>query len=288
MRKLTIKRGKSFVGCLAKMKIYIEDASSDELKINNVSVKKIGEIKNGEEKAFEIPEDQLKVYVIADTLSKEYCNEYYQLEEGSEDVVLSGKNKFSIARGNAFCFDDNDSVEVLENRKKGQKKGFAVLIVAALVGFVVGFLATCGIFSAPEVKEKTFSKAGMKITLTNAFQEVEYEPYTAVFGAENIAVYILEEKFTLAEGFGECTLEEYAKFIFDGNNIKTQYVEYENGLKGFDYIANGSDGKQYKYFTYVFKETDAFWMTQFAVSAELADEYEEKIISWAKSIEFEV
>ena len=36
MRNLTIKRGKSFVGSLAKMKIYIEDPTSNEMRINDI------------------------------------------------------------------------------------------------------------------------------------------------------------------------------------------------------------------------------------------------------------
>ena len=78
MRNLTIKRTKSFVGCLAKMKIYIEDPTSNEMLINNTSCRKIGDLKNGEEKTFQIGEQEAKVFVIADKLSKNYCNEYYQ------------------------------------------------------------------------------------------------------------------------------------------------------------------------------------------------------------------
>lgn len=49
MRNLTIKREKSFVGSLAKMKVYIEDPTSNEICINDISCRKIGDLKNGEE-----------------------------------------------------------------------------------------------------------------------------------------------------------------------------------------------------------------------------------------------
>jgi len=75
MRRLTIKREKSFVASLAKLKIYIEDPASDEIRINGTPCRKIGDLKNGEEKTFEINEQKAKVFVIADNLSKEYCNE---------------------------------------------------------------------------------------------------------------------------------------------------------------------------------------------------------------------
>ena len=50
MRNLTIVRRKSFVACLAKMKVYIEDPASNELVINKIPCRKLGELKNGEEK----------------------------------------------------------------------------------------------------------------------------------------------------------------------------------------------------------------------------------------------
>ena len=49
MRNLTIKRTKSYVACLAKMKVYIEDRVSGDLVINGVSCRKLGTLKNGEE-----------------------------------------------------------------------------------------------------------------------------------------------------------------------------------------------------------------------------------------------
>ena len=145
MRNLTIKRTKTFVASLGKLKIYIEDPMANELKINGVSCRKLGEIKNGEEKTFEINETAAKVFVIADKLSKDYCNEFYQLYDGQEDIFLTGQNKFNPMNGNAFVFDNNDNPEVLAARKKGKQKGLIVLIVAAIIGFILGFLLTSGI-----------------------------------------------------------------------------------------------------------------------------------------------
>ena len=123
MRNLTVKREKSFVGCLAKMKVYIEDATSSEIVINNVSYRKIGELKNGEEKIFSIDENACGIIVIADKLSKDYCNEIYEIPSGENDVFLSGKNVFNPATSNAFRFNGATDANILQNRKKGLKKG---------------------------------------------------------------------------------------------------------------------------------------------------------------------
>ena len=140
MRHLTIKRNQSFVGCLGVFKVYIEDAVFGDTTIDGVSCRKLGDLKNGEEKTFEIGEGAVKVYVIADQMSKNFCNEYYQLPEGQEDVSLSGQSKFNPAAGNAFRFDNNNSAEVLASRKKSTWKGIVVLVIAILVGYIGGFL----------------------------------------------------------------------------------------------------------------------------------------------------
>lgn len=137
MRYLAITRKKTFVASLIKMKVYIED-ESNELTIADVPCKKLGEIKNGETVTFEIDEHEAKIFVIADTLSKGYCSEFYQLPDGFEDIHLVGQNKFNMARGNAFVFENNETEESVAHRKKGFWVGLAVVIVAAIVGAVAG------------------------------------------------------------------------------------------------------------------------------------------------------
>lgn len=146
MRTLTIKRTKRFVAFLVKMKIYVEDPTSDEIVINKVPCRKLGTLKNGEEKSFQIDDGAAKVFAIADQLSKDYCNEYYQLPEGTEDIFLSGRNHFNPASGNAFRFDGNDNEEIIANRKKNNVKGVVVLIVSIIVGAILGFLIANSLF----------------------------------------------------------------------------------------------------------------------------------------------
>lgn len=118
MRTLEIKRTKSFVGCAGTMKVYIEDPEVNDLVINGTPCRKLGTLKNGEEKKFSVGEQEAKVFVIADKLTKNYCNEFYKLPAGSEDIALSGKNHFNPGAGNPFQFDGQTDPEVLANRKK--------------------------------------------------------------------------------------------------------------------------------------------------------------------------
>ena len=146
MRKLTIKRTKSFVACLAKLKVYVEDHRASDLIINDVPCRKLGDLKNGEEVTFEVEEQAVKIFVIADQLSKNYCNEFYQLPEGQEDVYLTGKNQLNPASGNPFRFDNNDNPEAVANRKRGSRTGIIVMIVAIVVGIIVGYLVSSRLF----------------------------------------------------------------------------------------------------------------------------------------------
>ncbi len=288
MRNLTIKRAKSFVGCLAKMKIYIEDPTSNEMHINDTPCRKLGDLKNGEEKTFQIDEQKAKIFVIADNLSKNYCNECYQLSDGQEDIFLSGKNKFNPANGNAFRFDNNESEENIANRNRGTRKGLLVLIVAVVVGAVVGYSITSTLFSNKTPDPKDFSSSGMTITLTDEFIKADAKDYTIAYDSKNVAIFALKEEFTLADGFQDYTLEQYGDLVLQNNNLSSSKIENTEGLTGFEYEFTNPDTKDtYKYFSFVYKSNDAFWLVQFATLTENVDEYGPKIIEWAKTISFD-
>ena len=288
MRNLTIKREKSFVGSLGKMKVYIEDPTSNEICINDISCRKIGDLKNGEEKTFQIDEQEVKIYVIADKLSKNYCNEFYQLSASQEDIFLSGKNKFNPANGNAFRFDNNESEENIANRKRGTRKGLLILIVAAIVSAVVGYSITSNLFSNKTPDPKDFSSNGMTITLTDEFVKTDVENYIVAYDSKNVAVFALKEAFALADGFQNYTLEQYGNFVLKNNNLSASELQNLDGLTEFEYeFTNPNTNDTYKYFSFVYKADDAFWLVQFATLTENVNEYRAQILEWAKTVSFE-
>ncbi len=284
MRELKIKRTKSFVGCLSKMKVYIEDPASNELTINNTACRKIGELKNGEEKTFEIGEDAAKIFVIADTISKDYCNEFYQIPAGTENISLSGKNAFNPAGGNAFRFDGNDNPEAIQNRKSGSKKGLVVLIAALIIGIAIGF-AVVGMF---KTRDKTFSADGMSITLTNEFKETKMQNFTACYDSSKAAVFALKESFSLLEGFEDYTLEQYGDLVMQNNGLTAANLKTTDGLTYFEYdYTNTQENKVYQYYSFIYKADDAFWLIQFATYKTDANKYFDDIIDWASSVKFD-
>ena len=280
MRNLTIKRTKSFVACLMKIKIYIEDPTSNEILINNTPCRKIGDLKNGEEKTFQISEQAAKVFVIADKFSKNYCNEYYQLPEGQDDISLSGKNKYNPATGNAFRFDNNESEGAVKNRKKGIKRGIWVLIAAAIIGFAIGLL---NVFVLDAPKEKDFSAQGMTITLTDEFRKYNDDNYIAAYDSENVAVFITKVDTDEDDSFAE-----YTEFLAVYCGLTSDDVETADGLTHFTYTNVGSQNNvEYQYAVYFYETDDAFWAVEFATDKKDADDYAKDITEWAKSVRFE-
>lgn len=287
MRNLTIKRTKSSVACLAKVAIYIEDPTSSEILINNTPCRKIGKIKNGEEKTFQIDEGEAKVFIIADKLSKSFCNDYYQLPTGQEDIFISGKNKFNLANGNAFRFDNNENKEAIANRKRGTRKGILILIIAAILGAIVGYAISSGLLSNKTPDAKAFSSNGMTITLTDEFKETNIGKYTVAYDSKNVAVFALKEAFALVDGFEQYTLEQYADLVIQSNHLDSTEIKTVGELTYFEYsFTNPETNHVYQYYSYVYKADDAFWLVQFAISNESIDELAPKISEWARSVVF--
>lgn len=292
MRNLTVKRTKSFVACLAKMKIYIEDPVQGSVIINGVPCVKLGDLKNGEEKTFQIGDEAAKVFVIADRLSKGYCNEFYQLPAGQEDIFLSGKNCFNPASGNAFRFDNNNAPEVIENRKRSTRRGLIVFIVAIIVGGMIGFASgIIGFFVGYEPEPESFSAEGINIMLTEEFVRVTDEEqvggFTVVYDSRDVAVFALEEAFADYPGIDNYTLRAYGDLVIKNNSL-TSELKNDGDLLFFEYDSTDPDtGKTARYYAYVYEADDAFWLVQFATLVEDADEYAPKIREWAASVSFD-
>ena len=294
MRKLIIKREKSFVGCAAKMQVYIEDATSNELTMTvyegeepvKLSCRKIGEIKNGEEKSFEIGEGAAKIFVIADKLSKDFCNECYQLPEGDEDIYLSGRCRFNPAVGNAFRFNGNEAETVSVGRKKSKRLGALIIIASIIAGFILGYGITAGIFGLIDAGEKTFSTPEMSITLNNSFTEQTVIGYYSVYISDDVEIMVFKTEF---EDFGSSLLSasDFATTVIWNNKELNCQVSEKDGLAFYSFDKNLENGDKYSYFVYTYKSDSAYWQFYFALPQGKVTKYSRNISEWAKSVSFE-
>ncbi len=139
MRSLTVRRRKSFIGCLAKVKIYIEDENGDTV-INGVKCRLLGKLKNKEVATYEIGNGSYKLFSIYDKLSKGYCNDCYIIPEGEENIEVSGVSIFSPFMGNPFIFDGNMNQASFNHREQNKKRAMMIMIPVMVVAIVGGFL----------------------------------------------------------------------------------------------------------------------------------------------------
>ena len=283
MRNLTITRRKSVVGCAMKDRVYIRDALSQELIIDGVPCRKLGEIKNGESKTFQIGEGQQQVFLIADKLSKDYCNATVTIPEGQEDVALAGVHKF-VFGSNPFRFDGvQQSEEQLAKQKKNGRKGLVIMIGAMVLGIAIGHFASRGLFGSKEAAPKTFTQAEFQITLTDAFEPVEEEGFFCAYTSDAAMVFALREEKTL---FGDISLEEYGELVLEANGRTDLRMNQGEGFIWFAYTDTPEKQEIY-YLAVCCQSEDAFWIVNFATPVKNRNAYQETFLSWAESIKFD-
>lgn len=293
MRKLTIKREKSFVGCAAKMQIYISDFQANELemplhtvdsetgeeKVEKISCRKLGELKSGEESTFEIGNEAAMIFVIADKASKDFCNDCYPIKAGEEDISLSGRNKFNPIAGNAFRFNDSDG-NMATNRKKSTGKGALVIIAVAIVGILIGYFGMAAIMSGMNSKEKVFTEGSMTITLNESFEQQHDIGYYAVYSSKNAVVFISTDEGMEDDANSTLTVAKYAELM--SNKIDGSRVITDGDLTCYVY----ESGESYTHHVYVYKNGNSFWMMDFIVETKMAKRYSDDIAKWAGSVKF--
>ena len=286
MRNLTIKRNKAFVGWGAKDKVYLEDYMNNDIIINGVPCRKIGTLKNGEEKTFEIDPVATKVYIINDKLSRNMCNDFYKIPAGEEDVTITGEHKYNPFNGNAFRFDGVTDEEVLANRKKTTRKASVFYVLIFAFFFIASFALT--FFLETEVLPETFTYGNMSITLTNEFSERNIDGYSACYESYDNLVMIIKDDSSYFENFETYTLKQYGEDTLTYNEFDSSIeLQEEGGLTYFEYeFTDEETGDVYSYFVPLYKSSDAFWFFEFASFKEDYETYREQFIEWAKSVEF--
>ncbi|MBR3991089.1 MAG: hypothetical protein IKR53_05385 [Clostridia bacterium] len=302
MRNLTIKRAESDVGSQKILTVYIEDPESGEATVNGVSCRKIGELKNGEKKTFEIEEGSLKLLATVDGADSAGRGIAFLLPEGSEDVSLSLKPHpgHSAEKEEHACKSGDDAAEkeadeedtddgetAVEKTVRRPRRGLVVFIVAFAAVLIAGLVAAGFLLPKKTVREKTFSADGMTVTLTDEFKRETRDGYTLSYTSKDAGLFAVKEPFELAEKFEERTPEQYADMMIASDGLTGvekvadgDAIRWEN-----DYVAPDT-GKIYRCHTYVYKTSDAFWMIRFSTLKEKDGEYGPKIESWAKTVKF--
>ena len=280
MRTLTVTRNKTFVGCASKIRIYVEDYVSPEITILDTPCRLLGILKNGETQSFEIAEEAVKVFAIADKYSRKYCNEFYPIPAGIDPVSLSGQCRYNPTGGNPFRFDGVTNEAVLANRRKNTRRGIIVLVAAVVLGVIIG-LAQTGIL-IPE-KPKTFTHDRYAITLTTRFDEESYTDFDGVYEYGSTVVLISHETFAELGEYASISVAEYNRLVQENTVAPSKTsVKTVDGLCYYDHTAE-VDGRDYTYRVFAFKGSDAFWLVQIAVPTDSLAHQEATIMEYAHS-----
>lgn len=161
------------------------------------------------------------------------------------------------------------------------KRAAALLLVLCCLFSLMG----CSAKKVYEADAKTFTNDGLQIELTESFRAKEdYEGYTVCYDSAEVAVFVLKEAFTLAEGSESLSLEEYAGYVYEANASKNpDDVTTVDGLTCMEYTFD-NNGSEYSYFCAMFKGSDAFWLVQFVCMDTIYEEYKPYFIEWAKTV----
>lgn len=159
-------------------------------------------------------------------------------------------------------------------------KKISVISVLLLIAIA---LSSCSLITF-ESSPKTFSKAGLEITLNESFTEKEHNSYTALYDSASAGVITLKEEFSLFPNVdtASMTLAEYAALVIQANN-RDSTVQEKDGLTYFVFEAQ-ANGKNFTYFCPVFKSSDAFWLVQFFCTTDSYEKNEAQFFEWAKTV----
>ena len=285
VRRLWIHRRKSPVARMAKMKVYIEDPDGDAL-INGFLCRKLGELKNGQMRSFSIGNQALRVFVVADSFSRDLNNAFALIPEGEEDAVLSGRNVKKSMGKSGFCFDTG---AVTEPETGGNRIMMALAVIAAiLIGIGAGLgaaVASYGISTAES--PETFAAEELRITLTDDFRETEVSGYTACFASGETAVFVLREEPD-REVFGDLSLDVYGAMILANSGFGQDVrIEKEDGLTTFHAVrVQPETGRSYYYYCGLFRSADAYWLVQITTVAEDPEMRIPLFRQWLMSVNF--
>lgn len=293
MRNVTIERKKSFVGSLAKFRVFAEDAQAPDMMIQGVPCRKVGEMKNGETITFEVGEEATKLFVINGQASQEFCVELYPLPAGSTDVFLSGACKLNPSAGNAFRFDDNDSEEAQQVRKGSKKTGVLAtvlsILLCVLVGVGFGLVKGNVIKCTKKAKEKNYTAMEMDITLDSSFKKESQIGFAARFDSSDAEVFVERvSKDDMGEEFKNLTVDEFAQLVVEGGGFGYgRTLEHEGSLPYIEFSKkDSSSGETVKGFVAFYKSENAYWDVQFYSLEKDFSKMRPSFVKWAKSVSF--
>ena len=163
------------------------------------------------------------------------------------------------------------------------KKGLIVMLIALLLGALVGFGATSIVLGAKNNKEKTFTASEFQITLTEGFSEKLVAGVTMAYSSPKVSVSFRKAAFT--ESTRDFSADQYARSVMLASGIISE-VKVDGDLTYFAANGTSAGGRRMTSFIYAFKTDECFWIVEFGVRQNQAARFEKTERKYAESIVF--
>ena len=134
---------------------------------------------------------------------------------------------------------------------------------------------------------KNFTVNGLTITLTKAFSEGKADRFDVYLKSDDVIFTAVEETSDELESLGYeiASLDDYAAELVKLNNKTAGDLVARSNYKYF--LTTGTNsGASYTYVHCIFKESDSYWVCEFACKSKNYDKLEKKILKWADTIVF--
>ena len=163
------------------------------------------------------------------------------------------------------------------------KKGLIVMLIALLLGALVGFGTTSIVLGAKNNKEKTFTASEFQITLTEGFSEKLVAGVTMAYSSPKVSVSFRKAAFT--ESTRNFSADQYARSVVLASGLIAE-VKTDGDLTYFSTEGKSAGGVKMTSFIYAFKTDECFWIVEFNVKQNHANRFEKTIKKYAESIVF--
>ena len=163
------------------------------------------------------------------------------------------------------------------------KKGLLVMMIAVVIGAILGFGGTSIVLGARDNREKVFTASDFQITLTEGFSEKLISGVTKAYSSRGVSITFRKAGFNSSNE--DFTAEQYARSIMLVSGI-VGTVRSDGELTYFAAEGTSADGRRITGFAYTFKTDECFWVVEFNVRRSQISRYEKAIKKYAESIVF--
>lgn len=281
MRYLTLQRIKSAIDFFVTIKVYIEDPTSNEILIQGVPCRKIGEIKNGEQQSFMIGDEKLRIYIMSMKIDKNLCPDFYEVPAGTENVFLTCKFIWHPILADICRFEGVPTDEMKYRRKQNLKKSFWIVPLTIIIYAVLIIAIWNFSFNTPQ--PKMFTHYGLSITLNEDFVTEDKNDVYAVYTSNEISV---TSAHIPLDNFADYSVAEFSDRHIETNRFDA-VTQQKDGLTFYEHEVAYSKNNQWHHTTFFYKTDNYFYFVDFSIRTDLYDEYKDDIFKYAKSVTFQ-